>query len=345
MAILVQDSSLRDGNHSVGHKISLESIERYCAFAERVGIQYVEVGHGNGLGGSSLLIGQAAHSDTDMLCAARKVLHESKLAVHIMPGLATCERDVSSAINCGVDVFRVASHCTEATVTKSHIEYLKERGKEVHGVLMMSALADTITLAENAKLLEEYGATAIIIMDSTGSFLPNDVIELISTLCAEVTVDIGFHAHNNLGCAVANSLAAVQAGAKIIDACIRGFGAGAGNTPLELIVPVLERSDFVTGIDLVEVLKVAEEVVTYLVPKTPQIEPLNVLTGLHRIFSGFERPIRAAAKLYNVSGADVIIELSQRKVVAGQEDLILEAARIVATRPDIKGSAREKENV
>jgi 4-hydroxy 2-oxovalerate aldolase len=141
----------------------------------------------------------------------------------------------------GVDVFRVATHCTEATLSKSHIEYLAKTDKEVYGVLMMSALITAEELAEQAKIMEDYGAQAIIIMDSTGTYLPRDVRERISLLKARLNIKVGFHAHNNLGCAVANSLAAVESGAELIDACIRGFGAGAGNAPLELILPVLEK--------------------------------------------------------------------------------------------------------
>ena len=188
----------------------------------------------------------------------------------------------------GVDVFRVATHCTEATLAKSHIEALAKTDKEVYGVLMMSALITAEELAEQAKIMEDYGAQAIIIMDSTGTYLPRDVRERISLLKARLNIKVGFHAHNNLGCAVANSISAVESGAELIDACIRGFGAGAGNAPLELIIPVLEKIGYTTGISFQETIKEADHVMDYLVPSSPITTPINILTGLTKLFSGFE---------------------------------------------------------
>jgi 4-hydroxy 2-oxovalerate aldolase len=325
--IIITDSSLRDGNHSVKHTISLDSIEKYCKFAEEAGISIIEVGHGNGLGASSLLIGPSSNTDTDILTIARQNLKNTKLGIHIIPGIATIDKDIKNAINIGVDVFRIATHCTEATLSKSHIEYLKNNNKTVFGVLMMSALVDTETLVENAKCMEQYGAEAVIIMDSTGTYLPKDVTERITSLKNNLKIDIGFHAHNNLGCAVANSLAAAEAGAVYIDSCIRGFGAGAGNAPLEILIPVLEQSNFVLNIDFKKVIIEADKVMNYLIPSPPITSPVNVLTGLHKLFSGFERPIIKASKLFGIEYSSLIFELGNRKLVAGQEDLILEIAQ------------------
>ena len=218
--ILITDSSLRDGNHSVKHTISLDSIERYCTFADKAGVPIVEVCHGNGLSASSLLIGKSPNTDKEMLTTAKKYLKNSKLGVHTIPGLSTID-DAKKAIDYGVDVFRVATHCTEATLSKSHIDFLSKTNKEVYGVLMMSALVSTEKLIEQSKIMEDYGAQAIIIMDSTGTYLPSDVKERISSLKENLKIKIGFHAHNNLGCAIANSLTAAENGADLIDACIR----------------------------------------------------------------------------------------------------------------------------
>jgi 4-hydroxy 2-oxovalerate aldolase len=325
--IIITDSSLRDGNHAVKHTITLDSIKRYCQFANSAGIPIVEVGHGNGLGASSLLIGQSPLTDEEMLTTARENLTTSKLGVHIIPGIATVKKDIEKAINIGVDVFRVATHCTEATLSKSHIEYLKNKDKEVFGVLMMSALADIDTLIRNAKTMEEYGADAVIIMDSTGTYLPSNVKERMDELSYILDIDFGFHAHDNLGLATANSLIAAQCGAKYIDACIRGFGAGAGNAHLEMLIPVLEKSDFDINIDFKKVIIEADKVMEYLVPQAPVSTPVNVLTGLNRLFSGFEKPIIKASKLYGIEYSSLIFELGNRKLVAGQEDLILEVAQ------------------
>ena len=325
--VIISDPSLRDGNHSVKHTINLESIEKYCIFAENANIPIVEVGHGNGLGASSILIGQSLHSDQDVLKTARKYLSKTKLSVHSIPGISTIKDDIQPAIEYGVDIFRIATHCTEATLSKTHIEYLKNKNIEVQGVLMMSALISAKELLEQAFIMQSYGAEAIIIMDSTGTYMPKDIQQRISLLVDNLDVPVGFHGHNNLGLSVANSLLAVECGAKIIDACICGFGAGAGNTPLELIIPVLEKNNFNTNIDFNKVIKEAENALEYLVPTIPVSTPVNILTGLNKLFSGFEKPIIKASKLYNIEYSSLIFELGNRKLVAGQEDLIFEIAQ------------------
>ena len=325
--IIITDSSLRDGNHSVKHTISLKSIKEYCKFANKANIPIIEVGHGNGLGASSLLIGKSTHTDKEIIETAKKYLTNSKLGVHVIPGIATVNKDIQPAIDMGVDVIRIATHCTEATLSKSHLEYLQNKDVKALGVLMMTALIDTKTLVENAKIMEQYGAEAIIIMDSTGTYLPSDVEERIKALTENLSIDVGFHAHNNLGCAISNSLVAAQNGAKYIDACIRGFGAAAGNAPLEILIPVLNKSNFNTDIDFQQVIIEADKVLDYLVPTIPSISPVNVLTGLNKLFSGFERPIIKATKLNGIEYSSLIFELGNRKLVAGQEDLILEVAQ------------------
>ena len=273
-----------------------------------------------------LIAGKSTNTDKEILTTAKKFLKNSKLGVHTIPGLSTID-DAKKAIDYGVDVFRVATHCTEATLSKSHIEFLAKTGKEVYGVLMMSALIDTKKLVEQSKIMESYGAEAIIIMDSTGTYLPLDVKERILSLKENINIKIGFHAHNNLGCAISNSLIAVQSGADLLDACIRGFGAGAGNAALEILIPVLEQSGFKTNINFKQTIKEADNVMNYLIPEAPSISPINVLTGLNKLFSGFEKPIIKASKLYNIEYSSLIFELGNRKLVAGQEDLILEIAQ------------------
>ena len=325
--IIISDASLRDGNHSVKHTITKETAIKYCKFAEESNIPIIEVGHGNGIGASSLLIGRSKESDYDILSAVKSVLNKSKLSVHSIPGLSTIKKDIVPSIECGVDIFRIATHCTEATLSKSHIEYLRNREKTVYGVLMMSALIDTDNLVKQAQIMESYGAEAIVIMDSTGTYLPSDVKERICALYNSLSIPVGFHGHNNLGLSVANSLVAVEEGASIIDACICGFGAGAGNTPLEIIIPVLEKSGYSTNIKFESVIKEADNVLEYLVPNIPVPHAVNILTGLYKLFSGFEKPIMKASKLYNLEYSSLIFELGNRKLVAGQEDLIIEVAR------------------
>jgi len=325
--IIISDPSLRDGNHCVKHKIDLASVARYCKFAESAKIPIVEVGHGNGIGASSLLIGQMPHTDAQMLSIARENLKETKLGVHVIPGMATIKKDIQPAIDVGVDVFRIASHVTEANITQKHIEYVRNKGKTVYGVLMMSALVDTKTLVSEAKKMESYGAETFLIMDSTGTYLPRDVEGRIKALKDNLSIRIGFHGHNNLGLAIANSLVAVQCGADVIDACIRGFGAGAGNTQLEALIPVMEQYGYNTNISFQKVIIEADAVMEYMVKTVPVTAPINILTGLTKLFSGFEKPIVKASKLYGVEYSSLIFELGNRKLVAGQEDLILEIAQ------------------
>ena len=330
--IIISDHTLRDGNHAVGHKISLSQIRRYCEFAESALIPIVEVGHGNGLGASSLLIGQSLHSDEEMISTAREQLKKTKLCVHTIPGISTIKNNIQPAVDLGVDIFRVASHCTEATITKTHIEYLKSKNKTVYGVLMMTALADIKTLVEEAKKMQSYGAEAIIIMDSTGTYLPFEVSDIIDALKNNLTVPIGFHGHNNLNMAVINSIVAIQKGASIIDACIRGFGAGAGNTQLEIIVPVLSKYGYNTDIDFNKLVMESDNVMTYLISNPSIIAPINILTGLNKIFSGFEKPIVKASKLNGIEYSSLIFELGNRKLVAGQEDLIVQIAETMKNK-------------
>lgn len=342
-SIIITDCSLRDGNHAVKHQIELSSIERYCKFAEEARVPIVEVGHGNGLGASSILIGQSKYTDYEMLKTAKENLKRTRLGVHVIPGIATVKKDIIPAMELGVDVFRIACHVTEATVTKSHIKFLssefardpKYNKRQVFGVLMMSALANIQELVDNAKRLEEYGATAVIIMDSTGAYNYEEVFNRISHLKDGLSIDIGFHAHNNLGLAVANSIEAVKAGATYIDACIRGFGAGAGNAPLELVVPALKNK---TNVLFDEVIKEADKATDYLVPQIPTPNPVNILTGLSNLFSGFEKPIIKASKMYGIEYSSLIFELGNRKLVAGQEDLILEVAQKLKNEKENTGN-------
>jgi 4-hydroxy 2-oxovalerate aldolase len=282
-----------------------------------------------------LLIGKSRCSDEAVIKTAREYLKTTKLCVHSIPGIATIPRDLQPAIDNGVDIFRIASHCTEASITKTHIEFLKNKGKYVLGVLMMSALADTKTLVEEAKKMKSYGADSIIIMDSTGTYIPEEVKERVSALINELLIPIGFHGHNNLSLAVANSITAVLAGAETIDACIRGFGAGAGNTPLEIIIPILSKYSYCTDIDFNKVIIEADLVMDYLVQNPPIPAPINILTGLNKIFSGYEKPIVKASKLHGLEYSSLIFELGNRKLVAGQEDLILQIAEAIKNKQTI----------
>jgi 4-hydroxy 2-oxovalerate aldolase len=325
--VLVSDPTLRDGNHAVAHQLGIEQIASYCRAADAAGVPIIEVGHGNGLGASSLQVGLSVIDDKTMLTTARENLKRSKLGIHVIPGFATIERDLKAAIQYGVDVFRIASHCTEADVTERHIGFCRGAGKTVFGVLMMSHMADNDVLAEEARKMQNYGAEGVILMDSSGNYLPADVSERVSCLLDNLEIPIGFHAHNNLGMGIANSVAAIQAGAVMIDGCARGFGAGAGNAQLEVLVAVLERMGYETGIDLYKILDAGDLAEAELLERVPSISSTSVVSGLSGVFSGFLKPVNRVAKEFGLDPRDIFFELGRRKVVAGQEDIIIEVAK------------------
>lgn len=324
--ILISDPTLRDGSHAISHQLNSHQIAAYAAAAEAAGVPIVEVGHGNGLGASSLQLGESLISDMEMLKAAREKLVNSKLGIFVIPGFATINKDLSKAIEAGVDVVRVVAHCTEADITERHISYARQRGKEVYGVLMMSHMAPKEILIEECLKMELYGAEGVILMDSAGAYLPKDVSEKISALVSNLTIPVGFHAHNNLGMAIANSIAAAEAGATILDGTARGFGAGAGNAQLEVLVAILEKMGYSTGIDLYKILDLSDIAEKDLIDVLPSIKSTNIVSGLAGVFSGFLKPVHRIAQKYGVDPRDVFFELGRRKVVAGQEDIIIEVA-------------------
>lgn len=325
--ILICDPSLRDGSHAISHQLNEEQIAQYAQAIDLANVPVVEVGHGNGLGASSLQVGQSLLSDTQMLTIAKKHLKKAKLAIHVIPGFATIKKDLRAALDLGVDVVKVASHCTEADITKRHIEFVKNQGKEPYGVLMMSHMASVEVLVEQAEKMQSYGACALMIMDSAGAYLPQDVTERIGALTRALKIPVGFHAHNNLGMAIANSMAAVAAGAKILDGTAKGFGAGAGNAQLEVLIAVLHKSGYTTGVDLFKTLDAAELAGKVLIKKLPHSDSINIMSGLAGVFSGFAKHVEKAALQFKVDPRQLFLELGKRKVTAGQEDLIIEIAQ------------------
>jgi 4-hydroxy 2-oxovalerate aldolase len=325
--IRISDSTLRDGNHAIKHRISLDDACKYASLMDISGIDIVEVGHGNGLGASSLQLGESRHSDREMLSAIRKELKHSKLGVHIIPGFGCISRDLDSAIELGVDIIRVASHCTEADVTERHIKYALDAGCETFGVLMMSHMADKMILLEQAKKMCGYGAQAIVLMDSAGCYLPFDVKEKITILVEALDIPIGFHAHNNLGMAIANSIVALESGAKILDGTASGFGAGAGNAAIEVLVAVLQKMGHLLNVDFYKVLNAVELARKTFIENIPNIETISLVSGLYGVFSGFAKPVQKISKDLGVDSRELMKMLGESKIVAGQEDLILEAAR------------------
>lgn len=324
------DVTLRDGSHANKHQFSAEDIENYCQRMDSVGMDCIVVGHGNGLGASSIQIGLSKLSDTEMLTVARENLQDTKLGAYMIPGFGTIRDNLIPAVECGVDLFKIGCHCTEADTTKQHIEYLAERNIPVYGVLMMSHLISADRLLEQAQLMESYGAHGVIIMDSAGASTPEMVVRAMDRLCDNLHIQVGFHAHNNLGLAVANTYLAIQHGATIVDATLRGYGAGAGNCQIEAVAALLAKEEIQTKLDLYRIMDVSRDLVSKYASCSMGIDDISIINGLAGTFSAFKYHAIRAAEIFHVDARDILLEAGKRHAVAGQEDILLEIAEELA---------------
>ena len=330
--ITIIDSTLRDGSHAMHHQFTKDQIINYCKGAEKAGIEILVVGHGNGLGASSLQLGTSLLSDELMIKTARKHLNKTKLSAFLIPGFGTIKDNLEPAIKNGIDCLMVASHCTEANITRQHIEYAKKKKLLTFGVLMMIHRTDTKTLLEQAKLMESYGADAILLMDSAGSLLPQEVKEKTKKLFKNLKIKVGFHAHNNFGLAIGNSLSAVESGALYLDATTKGLGAGAGNCQLEVLVAVLEKLGYITDLNLYSLMDNAEKIISPMMQKPQDISLIELTSALTGVFSGFAPHAKRASETFKVDIRDIFHELGKRKAVAGQEDLIIDVAAYLKSK-------------
>lgn len=330
--IQIFDSTLRDGSHAIRHQIKKEWIAAYCKQADDACLDVIFVGHGNGLGASSLQVGLALLDDAEMLSTARENLSKTPLGVFMIPGFGTIQDNLIPALECGAEVFNIASHCTEANITRQHIEFCKNQGKKTYGVLMSYHMAETSVLVEQAKLMESYGADGLIIMDSAGASTPDMVQNTITQLVDNLSIDVGFHGHNNMDMAVSNSLTAIRAGAKIIDGTLKGFGAGAGNCPLEVLAALLQKLNIPTRMNLYKLLDLGNSIVNEMAGKNIGIDPVCIVSGMSGVFSAFASHVKKAAVRFNVDPRDIFVELGKRKVVGGQEDVVVDVAMNLAQR-------------
>lgn len=325
--ITLYDVTLRDGNHALRHQESKELVHDYATLANESAVEYVEVGHGNGIGASSALVGFSLETDETLLTTARAALTKKKLAVHCIPGFATIERDVIPAIDYGVDLFRIGSHVTETDTGAKHLAFIRESGKEAVAVLMMSHMASVDRLVEECLKVQSFGANSLVIMDSAGAFTPRAVTERISAIVNAVDIGVGFHAHNNLGVGIANALAAVEAGATTLDASSAALGAGAGNAQLECLVAVIstEYPEIQLG-DLSTFFKMGSLIADRAADKLPRTTSSSVISALAGVFSGYAPQVQAIAEELELEPALLWRELGSRNVVAGQESIIREIA-------------------
>lgn len=329
--IRVVDTTLRDGSHSISHQYTAEQVQIIAQGLDEAGVEIVEISHGDGLGGSSINYGFERCADEEKLRAATSVMKTSKLAVLLLPGVGIKE-DLVMACDCGAKVARIATHVTEANISEQHIGLAKELGMEVLCFLMMAHMAEINKMTEQAKLMESYGADGIYVVDSAGAMVPSEVRQRVEAMKNNLRCQIGFHAHNNMGLGVGNSLAAVEAGATIIDGSMRGMGAGAGNAMLEAIVTVLKKIGYDTGIDLFKLMDVGETLVRPIMPGPQEISNASLTLGYAGVYSSFLLHSRRAAAKFNLDPRDILIELGKRRTVGGQEDWIIDVAAEIAEK-------------
>lgn len=326
----IVDTTLRDGMHTVAHQFTPEQMATIAAALDDAGVDVIEASHGDGLGGSCIQYGRAAASDEAYLKAVAPVLKRSKLAVLLLPGVGTKE-DLDMAADLGAKVARVATHSTEADISEQHIGLAKKRGMEVMTFLMMAHMAPIDTLVHNAKLMESYGADYVYVVDSSGFMLPPEVRERVGALKEALKCGVGFHGHNNLGLAVGNTLAAIEAGADLVDGSLRAMGAGGGNAPTETLVAVLKRLGIETGVDLYKILDAAKLVDPFK-SQALQGPDATLMLGYAGVYSSFLLHTARAAERFNVDPRDILVELGRRRIVGGQEDMIIDVAYELAGR-------------
>jgi 4-hydroxy-2-oxovalerate/4-hydroxy-2-oxohexanoate aldolase len=327
MKVTLHDMCLRDGMHPKRHQITLEQMIAVASGLDDAGVPLIEVTHGDGLGGASINYGFPRHTDQEYLRAVVPRLKRAKVSALLLPGIGTVD-DLRMAADCGVATIRVATHCTEADVSAQHIGLSRKLGLDTVGFLMMAHMIDPEALVAQARIMEAAGANCLYCTDSAGTMLLADVTARIGALRAALapSTELGFHGHHNLGMGIANSIAALEAGATRIDGSAAGLGAGAGNTPLEVFVAVLERMGADHGIDLYKIMDVAEDLVVPMMDVPVRIDRDALILGFAGVYSSFLLFAQRAGAKYGVSSRDLLVELGRRKTVGGQEDMIEDLA-------------------
>ncbi|MBP3895352.1 MAG: 4-hydroxy-2-oxovalerate aldolase [Mogibacterium sp.] len=324
--VILVDTTLRDGSHAVRHSFTTKQVKKIASGLDKSGVELIEVTHGDGLGGSSYNYGFSATDEMKLIEAAASEIKNGKPTVLLLPGIGTIA-DLKRAKKAGAQAVRVATHVTEADVSAEHIYAAKELEMMAVGFLMMVHMAPVERIVEEALKMESYGADYINMADSSGYLLPEDVAARIDAVSKAVKIPVGFHAHNNMGMAVANSLAAVEAGATYIDGTLRGLGAGSGNTQLEVLAGVLKRAGVDTGdVDFYGLMDVAAEAVDPIMQRPQIISNGSFMLGYAGVYSSFLLHVYDAAEKYKLDPRDILIELGRRGMVGGQEDMIIDVA-------------------
>jgi 4-hydroxy-2-oxovalerate aldolase len=326
-AVTLVDSTLRDGSHAKRHQLSVEQVTAVSAALDRAGVDVIEVSHGDGLGGASFNYGFALTDEYELIEAAVGAVERAKIAVLLLPGIGVKE-DLARARDLGASVTRVATHSTEADVSPSHIAFARELGYKTCGFLMMAHMNSPEGLLEQAKIMEAAGAEVVYVTDSAGALLPDTVKARVESLRGglEARTEVGFHGHENLSLAIANSVAAEETGATWIDGCTCGLGAGAGNAPTEVLTAVFEKLGVDVNAETFPMLDVAEDVVRPIMDRPQVVDRAALILGYAGVYSSFLLHAERAAERFGVSTKDILVEVGKRKAVGGQEDLIIEIA-------------------